>query len=123
MNGFLKRTVLFIFLFHGFQLFASDTTYTCWRFNSLSEINGISVTTSGNPVIIGVNSHSAFLFDGNDDMVTIPDNPLIGLDEFTLEVIFRVDRGGLSEQKFFHMQANPDIRILFELEFTNDSML
>lgn len=101
---------------------ATEINYTSWKFNNLTSIGGIAVTPEGNPEIITINKDSAYLFDGTEDRVVIDNNPLIGLDEFTFEVVFRVDRGGVAEQKFIHMQGNPDVRILFELEFLNDSM-
>lgn len=96
--------------------------YTNWNFNDLTSVGGVDVVPEGNPEIIRINKDSAYLFDGDEDRVVLDQNPLIGLNEFTLEVVFRVDEGGVSEQKMFHMQANPDIRLLFEVEFVNDSM-
>ncbi|MBN1184948.1 MAG: T9SS type A sorting domain-containing protein [Bacteroidales bacterium] len=123
MNTLTQKTIctfsaLLIFL----TSFAADIHYTYWKFNSLTTIGGIAVTPEGNPTLIPINNDTAYLFDGTGDRVVINDNPLIGLDEFTFEVVFRVDRGGVDEQKFIHMQASPDIRILFELQFLNDSM-
>lgn len=118
-----KKTIcaFSIFIFCA-STFAGEIKYTSWKFSDLTSIGGISVTPEGNPEIIAINADKAYLFDGTEDRVVINNNPLIGIDEFTFEVVFRVDKGGVAEQKFVHLQANPDIRILFELEFKNDSM-
>lgn len=102
--------------------FAHGKTFTTWKFNSLTSISNTDVASEGNPEIIDINKDKAVYFDGEEDRIVVNSNPLIGLDEFTFEVVFRIDKGGIYEQKFIHMQANPDIRILFEIEFVNDSM-
>ena len=123
MTTLLKSTLcaFAIFFFYTSTLTA-QVNYTSWKFNNLTSIGGNAVTPEGNPTIITINDDGAYYFDGAEDRVLIDENPLIGLTEFTIEVVFRVDEGGVAEQKFFHLQATPDIRVLFELEFLNDSM-
>jgi hypothetical protein len=61
-------------------------------------------------------------FNGVDDALFIDAHPLAGAREFTWEVIFRPERGGQPEQRFFHLQErdpntgrDSTARMLFEL--------
>ena len=59
-------------------------------------------------------------FDGARDGLFAQTNPLAGMKAFTVEIVFRPDRGGLKEQRFFHVgQAHCD-RVLFETRLTAD---
>ena len=118
--NFLKLFNIISLILYCTNAFATEINYTNWKFNDLTSIGGIVVKPEGNPQIININNEKAIFFDGVEDRLIIENNPLIGLEEFTIEIIFRVDKGGVAEQKFIHLQANPDIRILFELEFKND---
>ncbi|MFB6319735.1 LamG-like jellyroll fold domain-containing protein [Saccharicrinis sp. FJH54] len=119
---FFSISVLLLFYVFPGSDFCFAANYVTWNLDNLTSSGDFTFTTEGDPEIIPVNDDFAMLFDGTEDRIVVESNPLIGMDEFTLEVIFRIDKGGISEQKFLHLQANPDIRILFEIEFVNDSM-
>jgi hypothetical protein len=66
-------------------------------------------------------------FNGVDDALFIEDHPLADTATFTWEVIFRPDRDGKPEQRFFHLQernarTGEDTlnRFLFEIRVTGD---
>ena len=69
----------------------------------------------GDPEVIDTPNGKAIQFDGVDDGIFLDINPLGGMSEFTVEVIFRPDRDGATEQRFFHMQeGDTDDRVMFE---------
>jgi hypothetical protein len=116
MNSIFRLSLfLFVIFIHNFKVEAID--FTSWKFTNLNSLGECAINPEGNPTLITINNDTAWYFDGTDDRVVVDTNPLIGLNEFTFEVVFRIDEGGVSEQKFIHLQANPDIRILFEIEF------
>ncbi|MFB6340796.1 LamG-like jellyroll fold domain-containing protein [Saccharicrinis sp. FJH62] len=122
ISNLLKVFFVLVLYLSLFTSSSSGINYVTWKFDNLSTVGGVSVTPEGNPELISINTAQAVLFDGVEDRIVVDANPLIGMDEFTFEVVFRIDRGGIEEQKFVHMQASPDIRILFEIQFENDSM-
>ena len=69
----------------------------------------------------------AIQFNGVDDGIFIPEQPLAGAEAFTYEVIFRPERGGAPEQRWFHLAeqdpktgADTDSRYLFEIRVIGD---
>ena len=83
-------------------IFACLQAQTTWQFDRLDKIGGHPVTVVGHPKVIG----KAIEFDGQGDALFLDVHPLAGAAQFTLEVIFRPDRGGRAEQRFFHLQEN-----------------
>jgi hypothetical protein len=54
------------------------------------------------------------LFDGKGDGLVLDINPLSGARSFTVEVIFRPDPSPNKAQRFLHMQASEEDRVLVE---------
>lgn len=48
----------------------------------------------------------ALCFDGKDDGLVLENNPLAGMAQFTLQVLFRPDADGPAEQRFVHLQES-----------------
>ncbi|MBC7926077.1 MAG: LamG domain-containing protein [Bryobacteraceae bacterium] len=93
-----------------------------WTFDRLDRLGKRPVTVLGNPRVVDVPGGKAVAFDGVDDALMVDAHPLAGAATFTWEVIFRPDRGGAREQRFFHLQENnADTRLLFETRLTGDS--
>jgi hypothetical protein len=93
-----------------------------WRFDNMARIGDHAVTIEGHPQLIDTAAGKAVAFNGVDDALFIDAHPLAGAREFTWEVIFRPDRGGQPEQRFFHLQErdantgrDTTARMLFEL--------
>ncbi|UCD38859.1 MAG: LamG domain-containing protein [Fidelibacterota bacterium] len=63
---------------------------------------------------------SALKFDGEGEGLILAINPIAGWTKFTIEVVFRPDRGGLSEQRFLHMGQCHGERMLFETRIVQD---
>ena len=100
---------------------AADKGVINWNLDRLDSIGGHKVTVVGQPRVIETPEGKALQFDGVDDAIFLEVNPLAGLKEFTVEVIFRPDAGGPKEQRFFHLQeAGSENRVLFETRLTDD---
>ncbi len=92
-----------------------------WDLDNLETVHGIPIETLGAPKVINTPEGKAIEFDGRDDGLLIPQNPLKGWSEFTVEVLFRPDPGGLEEQRFFHIQeSGSDNRVLLETRLPNE---
>jgi len=85
-----------------------------WKIDNLERIGGHPVTVLGDPQIIKTDAGPALLFDGQDDALIVPANPIAGARSFTVEVVFRPDPGGATEQRFLHMQSAETRRLLIE---------
>jgi hypothetical protein len=85
----------------------------------LESIGGHKVTLVGKPRLVDTDRGKAIEFDGQGDGLIVAANPLAGLKEFTVEVIFRPAAGGPKEQRFLHFQADgSEDRVLFETRLT-----
>lgn len=80
----------------------------------LDSIGGMIPIVEGSPKIIDVEDSKAIEFSGFGDGLFFKENPLIGFEEFTIELRFRPASGGLSEQRFFHLGYVTGNRVLFE---------
>lgn len=111
---------MFIFLTALLAMLAVPPAET-WHFDNLDRIGGHRVTVLGHPKVIGMPSGKAIEFNGVDDAIFLDTHPLAGADTFTWEVVFRPDRGGNPEQRFFHLQVDgSDDRMLFEIRVIGD---
>ena len=94
-----------------------------WRINSTSEIGGNSTISWRNPTVISGKGGDVVEFDGQKDGLLINENPLSGMDEFTIEVDFKPYEGfpENKEQQFLHIQdpGHEDRRILIELRLND----
>ena len=92
-----------------------------WRFDNTTSIGGHVPKLLGMPRVIGTTEGKAIEFDGVEDGILIDGYPLEGAETFTIEVIFRPDADGLTEQRFFHLQEDgSDNRLLIETRLTGD---
>jgi hypothetical protein len=92
-----------------------------WRFDNLTRIGGHAVKVQGHPRVIETPKGRAVEFNGVDDALFFEVHPLAGAKVFTWEVIFRPDKGGNPEQRFFHLQeTGSETRMLFETRLTPD---
>ena len=92
-----------------------------WRFDNLKKIGGHAVTVQGHPRVIDTPKGKAIEFNGVDDAIFLDVHPLAGATVFTWEVIFRPDKGGNPEQRFFHLQeTGTETRMLFETRLAGD---
>ncbi len=73
----------------------------------------------GHPQIVDTPLGQAVYFNGETDGVFLDVNPLKGMRQFTLEVIFRPDGDGKFAQRFLHLGTSAE-RILFETRVNPD---
>jgi len=85
-----------------------------WDVDNLTRIGGERPTVLGNPRVIEAPGGTAMYFDGQDDGLILDANPLTGARSFTIEVIFRPDPSANKAQRFLHMQASEESRVLVE---------
>jgi hypothetical protein len=96
-------------------------TAEVWNFDRLDRLGAHSTKVQGNPRVVDTPKGKAVEFDGVDDALFLDVHPLAGAETFTWEVIFRPDRAGSPEQRFFHLQENgSETRLLFETRLVGD---
>ena len=74
----------------------------------------------GNPQIVQTKLGPAVYFNGETDAVFLDTNPLQGLGQLTLEVIFKPDGDGKFAQRFMHLGEVRGERIMFETRVNPD---
>jgi len=88
-----------------------------WILDNTESIGGVTPMVLGEPTV----TDGALCFDGVDDALVFPVNPLEGLAAFTVEVRFRPDATGAAEQRFVHMQeTGAPNRALIETRVSTD---
>ena len=75
----------------------------------------------GAPTLIDTKLGKAVHFKGESDAYYLGVNPLQGMEEVTVEVIFRQDADAAFEQRFLHMGQIKGERIMFETRVNPDS--
>ena len=101
---------------------AGRQTASVWRLDNLKQIGGHPVTLVGQPHVVETDLGPAIAFDGLDDGVFLDVNPLAGLSQFTVEILFQPSPGGPEEQRFLHFEdPSGGNRALIELRMRPDS--
>ncbi len=86
-----------------------------WHVDNLASIGGHAPRVEGAPKVVETDRGKAVQFDGVRDGLEIPDLPLAGAREFTIEIVFRPDADGPAEQRFLHLQEHAsESRFLIE---------
>jgi hypothetical protein len=92
-----------------------------WAIGTAAATEGHSPSVLGAPSAGESELGPTVCFDGKDDALLFPVNPLQGLSEFTIEVAFKPDPDGETEQRFLHVQeGGTENRALLELRLTRD---
>ena len=93
-----------------------------WDLSEMDAVGGHETEIVGQPKRIATDEGTAVEFDGAGDALVVDNNPLAGLQAFTAELIFQPYPGGLTEQRFFHIQENDsESRLLFETRLTDSN--
>lgn len=79
------------------------------------------LSVEGDPQLVETPLGMAVQFNGKPDGVFVEANPLAGLRQFTLEVIFKPDGDGPFAQRFLHIGTAAE-RVLFETRVDPDGM-
>ncbi|MEX2574717.1 MAG: LamG domain-containing protein [Balneolaceae bacterium] len=88
--------------------------------NKPDMIGGYQTGILGKPVVRSGPEANSLYFNGVDDGVILPVNPVAGWDRFTVEVLFKPVPDGLDEQRFVHFQDTSGNRGLIETRLTPD---
>lgn len=92
-----------------------------WTLDDTANVGGHGAAVVGSPKISDTERGRAVCFNGIDDGLVVAANPLAGLAEFTVEVLFKPEAGGAPEQRFVHMaEDGSENRALVELRSTPD---
>jgi hypothetical protein len=92
-----------------------------WKFGELFDLKKFDMTVDGYPQIVDSKYGKAIRFNGIDDGIIFHNNPLIGYNQFTIEMIFYPESGGQFEQRFLHCGSVQGDRLLFELRSTENN--
>lgn len=117
--------ILFICLISiAFVIYNDNAAIEVWEFNSLEKIGDHSIELFGDPQIVNTEYGKAMKFDGVNDMLLVDYNPLGGVVEFTVEVVFKPSSAYKisNAPRFIHFQDLSDTpadtlnkRVLMEL--------
>ncbi|BET68833.1 LamG domain-containing protein [Opitutales bacterium ASA1] len=93
---------------------------TVWTLVDTTPVPDVRTEVLGTPTPVEIDGVRALRFDGVDDALVLHTNPIAGMDAFTIEMLVRPDTGGPFEQRFLHIAAADDHRMLFELRMPPD---
>ena len=86
-----------------------------WTLDNLARIGGHTVTVIGTPRVVSTPVGKAVEFNGATDGLMLDVNPLEGLAQFTVEVLFEPSPDGPDEQRFLHVsETGSDRRLMKE---------
>ena len=92
-----------------------------WTTDRIASFDDQAIEIDGEPSVIESPFGPALYFDGQDDALQIDSHPLQGAGEFTIEMLFRPDSGGSSEQRVLHLQQDDSSdRILLETRLVGE---
>jgi hypothetical protein len=97
----------------------SATEPVVWRLDQTARIGGQTTEVVGAPRVATEAGVPAVWFNGTSDGLLVPVNPLAGLAQFTIEVLFWPAADGPAEQRFLHVQDGPGTRALIETRVAN----
>jgi len=98
---------------------ADKRLMTEWVLSDIIGLKDNSIKVVGHPRTIDSQFGKAILFNGKKDGIFFKNMPLSGLEQFTIEVIFRPDYNGKFEQRFFHSGEVYGERVLLETRTTS----
>ena len=97
---------------------ASPTRHVVWTLDNAASIGGLQPTVLGAPRFVDAGVGPAACFNGKDDGLIFPVNPIAGWAQFTIEVLFRPDADGAEAQRFMHIEDARQSRALIEIRLT-----
>ena len=89
---------------------------TVWALTSVESVGGVTPKVEGAPrALTAAEGGPGLWFDGVDDGLWLPVNPIAGDATFTIEVLIRPEVGGPDEQRYCHVEDEAGHRGLLEL--------
>jgi hypothetical protein len=108
----MKSVLLFAGLVGAVTSLAAEPVI--WRLDQPDKLAGHPLTVLGAPRITKEADGTAMFFNGSTDGLLLSANPLDGSAQFTIEVRFKPEAGGLAAQRFFHLEDTATWRIMLE---------
>jgi hypothetical protein len=118
LNNLFLSIFMFLVVLIPERTFSQSKNQTEWVLSNLISTKTEGIRIAGNPQVIDCKYGKALLFNGSTDGIFLDQMPLIGLKQFTIEVIIRPESGGNFEQRFFHCGEVKGDRVLLELRST-----
>ncbi|MFT3869276.1 MAG: LamG domain-containing protein [Nibricoccus sp.] len=91
-----------------------------WKLDGVSDIGGFKPEVLGSPQVVEEDGCKGLVFNGRDDGLILPVNPLAGWPRFTIEILIKPDPTGEEEQRFIHIQDTQGRRAMVETRITRD---
>lgn len=91
-----------------------------WKLEGTAKIGGHTPEVLGSPQVVEEEGCKALVFNGRDDGLILPVNPIAGWSHFTIEVLIKPDPTGEEEQRFVHIQDTQGRRAMIETRVTRD---
>lgn len=86
-----------------------------WTLDSVASIGGVQPEVLGAPKVVDVAAGGpALQFNGQNDGLVLPVNPIAGWAQFTIEALLRPETDGPLEQRFLHIEDERSSRALLE---------
>ena len=98
------RALLAAGLLVGATLHAAAPAPVIWHLDQTAKIGNAPTTALGTPRVETDAAGKTVHFNGSTDGLFMAENPLAGWPQFTVEVLFQPEEGGLPEQRFVHIQ-------------------
>jgi hypothetical protein len=98
----------------------ADADTTIWVLRDVTQVAGHATEVVGAPKVAASAAEAAIVFDGKEDGLFVPANPIAGWSAFTIEVRFKPDGSGGEEQRFLHVEDQLKHRVLIETRSTPD---
>jgi hypothetical protein len=99
---------------------ASTPGAVIWKVDSLASIGGQTPQVLGVPQVVDAPIGKTLVFNGANDGLIVPINPIEGWPKFTIEVLFDPSAGGTEAQRFFHIEDASGRRVLLEIRLTKE---
>jgi hypothetical protein len=84
---------------------------TIWRLDDVARVDGRATEVIGAPRVVD----GAAVFDGKQDGIFVPEIPIAGAKQFTIDVCFNPAEGGGEAPRFLHLEDTKTWRALIEI--------
>jgi hypothetical protein len=102
------------------EVVAQQSVPVVWTLDNTAAIGGQNPQVLGLPQIVDASAGGpALRFNGQNDGLILPVNPIAGWRKFTVEVLFRPDADGPRAQRFLHIADRAGSRALIETRTTD----
>lgn len=118
----LKYVVAFLMGISAFSFFTctralAQNGTVIWKINSLSQVGKYAPEVLGKPQLSN-SGYPAVTFNGVNDGLIVPANPIEGWSKFTIEFLFKPDGDGPVQPRFVHFQDKEMDRGTLEIRLT-----